>query len=240
MLTGKPLCRILGESPEISVTVRVIAITARDRDGRVSFRDDAVRLLKCETITSCFLRSLLRKMHFLCHSLRTTRERGNAENLARFCHLTTPGNRFNRTIFIATRGNYGVGALIRHADSGRGTFSSVDRMIVCIQCAVAFGSWQFGAGGRERRNKLSESCRADEKSLSGRKRSGGLSPLFSLFLSVCFSHSFIIPCFLSHPLSPHVVPSGVEEGIISGNSTGIYGCARRIAQCILTYLNIVF
>jgi len=143
-----------------------------------------------------------------------------------------------------------VGALIRHADSGRETFSSVDRMIVRIQCAVAFGSWQFRVGGRERRNKLSESCRADEKSLSGRKRSGGLSPLFSLFLSVCFSHSFIIPCFLflslslslslSYPLSPHVVPSAMKERIISGNSTRIYGCARRIAQCILTYLNIVF
>lgn len=137
-----------------------------------------------------------------------------------------------------------MGALIRHADSGRGTFSSADRMIVRIQCAVAFGSWQFGAGGRERRNKLSESCRADEKSLSGRKRSGGLSLLFSLFLSVCFSHSFVTPCSLSlslsHPLAPrfNVVPSGVEEGIISGNSTGIYGCARRIARCVLTYLNI--
>jgi len=52
---------------------------------------------------------------------------------------------FDRTIFIATRGNYE--ALIQRADSGRGTFSSVDRMIVRIQCAVAFGSWQFGAGG---------------------------------------------------------------------------------------------
>lgn len=136
-----------------------------------------------------------------CRLSRTAGERGNAENLARFCHLTTPGNRFDRTIFIATRGNYGVGALIRHADSGRGTFSSADRMIVRIQCAVAFGSWQFGAGGRERRNKLSESCRADEKSLSGRKRSGGLSLLFSLFLSVCFSHSPSSPRALSPILS---------------------------------------
>lgn len=77
------------------------------------------------------------------------REGGGRESLAQFCHLTAPGNGFDRTIFIATRGNYGgggVGALIRHADSGRGTFSSADRMIVRILCAVAFGSWQFGAG----------------------------------------------------------------------------------------------
>lgn len=134
-----------------------------------------------------------------------------------------------------------MGALIRHADSGRGTFSSADRMIVRIQCAVAFGSWQFGgqAGGND-----GISCQrvaGPMKSLcQGENAPVGFRLLFSLFLSVCFSHSFVTPCALSHPLAPrfNVVPSGVEEGIISGNSTGIYGCARRIVRCVLTYLNI--
>lgn len=64
------------------------------------------------------------------------------------------------------------------------------------------GIWQLAVGGGgpvERRNKLSECCRADEKSLSGRKRSDGLAP--------SLSRSFSLPprislSFSLYPLSP--------------------------------------
>lgn len=106
------------------------------------------------------------------------------------------GNRFNRTIFTATRENYRGGGggfvLIRHSDSAVGAEPFRRRQNDCSD-SMRSGIWQLAVwrGGRmERRNKLSQCCRADEKSLSGRKRSAGLSPPFSLslHLSVCLSH----------------------------------------------------
>jgi len=103
--------------------------------------------------------------------------------------------------------------------------------------------WHLTVGslGRERRNKLSECCRADEKSLSGRKRSGGLSLLlpFSFLLSLFIYPSIYLSLSslsftrfhfflsLSHSLSPRfdVVSRSVEEGIINENSTRMHGYA---------------
>lgn len=137
-----------------------------------------------------------------------------------------------------------MGALIRHADSGRGTFPAADRMIVRIQCAVAFGSWQFGAGISCQRvaEPMKSLCQGENASASFRHYFLSFSlrlPLPPLHHSVLsFSHS-LVPSF-SLSLSHLASTSGVEEGIISGNSTGMYGCARRIAQCVLTCLNIAF